>query len=53
MIDAEIKETALDRVRTILSHRLEERITEQEALDEMVAEIEAAGFDVLGQVHHA
>lgn len=51
MTDIELNETTLDRVRTILSHRLEERITEQEAIDEMVAEIEAAGFDVLGQLH--
>lgn len=40
----------LDRVRTILSHSLEHRITEREAIDELVAEIEAAGFDVLGRL---
>ena len=41
-------ERALDRVRTILAYRLEERITEHEAIDELIAEIEAAGYDVVG-----
>ena len=46
--DTDAKDRALDRVRTILAYRLEERITEHEAIDELIAEIEAAGFDVVG-----
>jgi hypothetical protein len=46
--DTDAKERTLDRVRTILAHRVEERITEHEAIDELIAEIEAAGFDVIG-----
>jgi hypothetical protein len=41
-------ERALRRVRAILAQRIEERITEHEAIDELIAEIEAAGFDVCG-----
>ena len=46
--DTDTQERTLDRVRTILAYRLEERITEHEAIDELIAEIEAAGFDVVG-----
>ena len=46
--DIDAQERTLDRVRTILAYRLEERITEHEAIDELIAEIEAAGFDVVG-----
>ena len=46
--DTDAQERTLDRVRTILAYRLEERITEHEAIDELIAEIEAAGFYVVG-----
>ena len=48
MTQTELHHQTLERVRAILTHRLDERITEHEAIEEMVAEIEAAGFDVLG-----
>lgn len=45
--DTDHDSATLDRVRTILSHRLEHRITEREAIDELVAQIEAAGYNVM------
>lgn len=50
--ETEAKERTLDRVRTILANRVEQRITEHEAIDELIAEIEAAGFDVIGASRH-
>jgi hypothetical protein len=50
--DTDAQERTLDRVRAILAHRVEERITEHEAIDELIAEIEAAGFDVIGSARH-
>jgi hypothetical protein len=47
-IKTDARERTLSRVRTILAQRVEERITEHEAIDELIAEIEAAGFDVCG-----
>lgn len=38
----------LHKVRAILAQSLEDRITEHEAIEDLVAEIEAAGFDVIG-----
>ncbi|HEX8233981.1 MAG TPA: hypothetical protein VF559_11630 [Caulobacteraceae bacterium] len=38
----------LNKVRTILAQSLEDRITEHEAIEDLIAEIEAAGFDVVG-----
>lgn len=45
--DSTAQERTLDRVRTILAYSLEQRITEHEAIDELIAEIEAAGFAVM------
>ena len=45
--ETEHDSATLDRVRTILSHSLEHRITEREAIDELVAQIEAAGYNVV------
>jgi hypothetical protein len=38
----------LHKVRAILAQSLDDRITEHEAIEDLIAEIEAAGFDVMG-----
>ncbi len=48
LLQATAEARTLNRVRAILTHRVEDVITEREAIDEMIAEMEAAGFDVVG-----